>query len=132
MPTTKVTRPSAATLGREVEAAAIDTAAAPTTNSNRPSGKRQDLIVSDFLMAGEEHAVPMRYLKSILHCDSRTIRLMIEEERRQGVLILSNNISGYYLAKNEDEIKRFTRSMRHRAYEIIRTVIAIERAAEQQ
>jgi len=74
----------------------------------------------------------MRYLKGILHRDSRTIRALIEQERRQGVLILSNNISGYYLAENEDEIKRFAHSMRHRVGEIIKTVEAIERAAGQQ
>ncbi len=87
-------------------------------------------MVSDFLGTGEESALPMRHLKSILHCDSRTIRRLIELERRQGIHILSNNQTGYYLAENEDEIKRFTRSMRHRVGEIIKTVRAIEKVAE--
>ncbi len=126
------TRSDVAAPGREKGTAALNTAAAPATNSNRSNGKGQPFMVSDFLLAGEMNALPMRHLKSILHCDSRTIRLMIEEERRQGVLILSNNISGYYLAENEDEIKRFTRSMRHRVDEIIKTVEAIERAAGQR
>ncbi len=43
--------------------------------------------------------------------------------------ILSNNQTGYYLAADEDEIKKFTRSMRHRVGEIIKTVEAIERTA---
>ncbi len=130
MTITRKTRPDVAAPGREVGTAAIDKAAAPTTNSTRSSGKGQALKVSDFLAAGEANAHPMSYLKSILHRDSRTIRLLIEKERRQGVPILSNNQTGYYLAGNPSEIERFTRSMRHRAGEIIRTVRAIEEAAE--
>ncbi len=128
MTKTQETRSSAATPGRAKGTAAIGTTAAPTTNSTRSSGKRQDLMVSDFLGTGEESALPMRHLKSILHCDSRTIRRLIELERRQGIPILSNNQTGYYLAANQDEIKRFTRSMKHRANEILRTAAAIERS----
>ncbi len=128
MTTTKEARSSAATQGRAKGTAALNTAAAPITNSTRSSGKRQDLMVSDFLMVGEMNALPMRHLKSILHRDGRTIRLMIEAERRRGVPILSNNQTGYYLAENEDEIKRFTRSMRHRALEILLTAAIIERS----
>ncbi len=120
MPTTKLTRPSIAAPGREV-----GTAAAPTVDFTCLSGKEQALQVADFLGVGEENAHPMRYLKSILHRDSRTIRRLIELERRRGVPILSNNQTGYYLAENEDEIKRFTRSMRHRALEILQTAVII-------
>ncbi len=74
----------------------------------------------------------MRHLKSILHRDSRTIRALIEQERRGGTLILSDNQHGYYLAANRSEVERFVRSMRHRVGEIIKTVEAIEKAAEQQ
>ncbi len=126
MTKTKRTRLSAAMPGREVGTAALNTAVAPTTDSTRSSGNSQALQLADFLGTGEESALPMRHLKSILHRDSRTIRLMIEAERRRGVPILSNNQTGYYLAENEDEIKRFTRSMRHRALEILRTVAIIE------
>ncbi len=132
MPVTKETRPSAATSGREVGTAVIDTAAAPTTNSTRSSGHSQALQVADFLLAGEMNAVPMRHLKSILHRDGRTIRTLIEQERRSGTLILSDNQHGYFLAANQGEVERFVRSMKHRAYEIIETAVAIERAAGQQ
>ncbi len=126
MTTTKETRSDVAAPGREVGTVAIGTATAPTTNFTRSSGKRQDLLVSDFLGTGEESALPMRHLKSILHRDSRTIRRLIELERRQGIPILSNNQTGYYMAENENEIKRFTRSMRHRALEILQTAAIIE------
>ncbi len=129
MPKTQETRLDVAAPGRAKGTAAIDTA--PTTNSNHSSGKRQALIVSDFLGTGEESARSMRYLKGILHRDSRTIRRLIELERRQGIPILSNNQTGYFLAANQNEIKRFVCSMRHRVAEISKTVEAIERAAEQ-
>ncbi len=132
MTKTKRTRSSAATAGREVEAAALNTAAAPTTNSTRSSGKRQVLMVSDFLETGEGNARSIRYLKGILHRDGRTIRALIEQERRSGTLILSDNQHGYFLAANQGEVERFVRSMKHRAYEIIETARAIEEAAGQQ
>ncbi len=132
MAATKETRSSVAAPGRDMGTAAFDTATAPTTNSTRSSGKRQALRIADFLDAGEENTHSMRYLQDLLHRDSRTIRILIERERRQGIPILSNCKSGYYLAADLGEIERFTRSMRHRVGEIIKTVRAIERAAEQQ
>ncbi len=128
MPQTQETRSDAATPGREMEAAALGSAAAPTKNSTRPSGKRQAFLVSDFLQTGEGNALTARHLKDILHCDSRTLRRLIEQERRQGIPILSNTQSGYYLAGSKDEIKKFIRSMRHRALEILRTAAAVERS----
>ncbi len=122
----KNSHPSVAALGREMEAVAIDTAAASTKDSTRSSGKRQDLRISDFLETGEEHARSMKYLRSILHRDSRTIRILIERERWQGIPILSNCKTGYFLAADQGEVERFTRSMRHRIGEIIKTVKAIE------
>ncbi len=132
MTKTQETRLDVAAPGRAKGTAAIGTAAAPTTNSTRSSGKRQDLLVSDFLGTGEKSALPMRHLKSILHRDGRTIRALIEQERRSGTLILSDNQHGYFLAANQGEVERFVRSMKHRAYEIIETAIAIEKAAGQQ
>jgi hypothetical protein len=55
---------------------------------------------------------------------------MIERERRAGALILSDNASGYYLAANSEEVKRFVSSMRHRADEILKTTDAVEQAAK--
>ncbi len=128
--TTQETRSDAATPERGMGTAAIDTTAAPTVDFTWSSGKRQALRIADFLQTGEENARSMKYLKNILHRDSRTIRILIERERRQGVPILSNNQTGYFLAANTGEIEMFTRSMRHRAHEILRTVQAIKEAAE--
>ncbi len=126
MSTTKETRSDAATPKRDVGTAAIGSATAPTKDSTRSSGKRQDLFVSNFLGVGESSALTARHLKDILHCDSRTLRRLIEQERQQGIPILSNNQTGYFLAGNNSEIERFVRSMRHRADEIIKTASAIE------
>ncbi len=130
MITTQETCPSVAAPEREAGTAAIDTVAAPADDFTCPSGKDQALRIADFLTAGEMNALPMRHLKSILHRDGRTIRLMIEAERRQGVPILSNCQTGYYLAADEGEVGRFVRSMRHRAFEILRTAAAIEKSTE--
>ena len=59
--------------------------------------------------------------------DGRTIRLMIERERRAGVPILADNATGYFLPRSEDERAAFVRSMRHRAHEILTTASVIER-----
>ncbi len=129
MSITKEPRSNAATPERDVGTVALNMAAAPTTNSIRSSGKRQALRIADFLEAGEGNARSMKYLKDILHRNSRTIRARIEAERRRGIPILSNNQTGYYWAADLSEIERFTRSMRHRANEILRTVQDIKEAA---
>lgn len=126
MTTTQETRPDVAAPGRAVGTAAIRTATAPTTDSTRSSRKGQPFMVSDFLGVGEGNARSMRYLKSILHRDSRTIRALIEQERRRGVPILSNNQTGYYLAADRGEVERFVRSMKHRALEILQTAAIVE------
>lgn len=85
--------------------------------------------VSDVLPRGEENAVQLRQLALILNIPGRTVRRMIEQERRAGVLICSGE-NGYFLAASTYEAERFIRSMRSRAAEILKTVEAVERAAE--
>ena len=84
--------------------------------------------ISEFLLSGRSNAVPLRQLQALTGLDGRTIRRMIERERRGGSPILSDNQTGYYLAADPAEAQHFTRSMRHRAGEILRTTRAIERA----
>ena len=73
--------------------------------------------------------MPLRHLETITGRDGRSIRVEIERERRNGALILSDCRKGYFLAADEAEAQTFTRSMRKRAGEIIKTARAIERAA---
>lgn len=83
--------------------------------------------ISRFLSCGKGNAIPRRELETLTGLDGRTVRLLIERERRSGVPILSDNRSGYFLPACEQERLSFVRSMRHRAGEIFKTARAIER-----
>ena len=82
--------------------------------------------IAEYLSAGQENAVSLRYLMGVTKLDSRVVRRMIASERLSGTPILSNNTSGYYLPANEWEKESFARSMRHRALEIERLAQALE------
>ena len=84
--------------------------------------------IADLLSYGQENAVPRRHLEKLTGLDGRTVRLMIERERREGVPILADNATGYYLPATEHERAACVRSMRHRAGEIMKSARAIERA----
>lgn len=57
---------------------------------------------------GEEHAVSMSTLSSILGIKSRVLRSLIVEARRAGNIICSND-NGYFLPANNDELLRYYR-----------------------
>lgn len=81
----KRARPDAATSRRAVEtgsAMQADTTSKPQFTPNGPGGQRK---VADLLSHGRENAIPCREL------DGRTVRLMIERERREGRPILADN-----------------------------------------
>lgn len=84
--------------------------------------------IADLLSHGQENAVPLRHLVAVTKWDGRSIRKKIAAERLAGAPILSDNLTGYYLAGSEAERKRFVRNMRHRAKEIERAAEAIEQA----
>ena len=96
-----------------------------TTNPKPGQGR-----VADLLGHGQSAAVPLRLLVSMTGLDARTIRRRIELERRQGVQILSDNRSGYFLPAEEREVTACVGSLRRRAGEILRTASAIEKGAE--
>ena len=89
-----------------------------------PPGQR----VSDYLLPGQQNAVPLKHLKDLLHLDGRKVRLMIRAERLAGTPILADNQTGYYLPGNDLERARCVRSMRRRAAEIAKAADAIEGA----
>ena len=91
-----------------------------------PPGQR----VSDYLLPGQQNAVPLKHLKDLLHLEGRKVRLMIRAERLAGTPILADNQTGYYLPGNDHERARCVRSMRRRAAEIVRAADAIEEAAD--
>ena len=118
---------SAATLTEAAETAAFGRAAISYDYLTTTVAGRQRRV-SDFLSRGRENAVPLRHLKKLLEVDGRTVRLMIERERRAGIPICADNATGYYLPSTADEKAACVRSMRHRAGEIMKTARAIERA----
>lgn len=85
--------------------------------------------IADFLSCGQENAVHLRHLAAATGERPRAVRRMIERERRSGIPIVSDNVTGYWLASDQGEIERFARGMRSRAHEILRTAAAVERAA---
>ena len=82
--------------------------------------------ISRHLLEGRENAIPRRALEMLTGLDGRTVRLMIERERRKEIPILSDCGNGYYLPATEQERVTCVRSLRHRAREIMRTAKAIE------
>ena len=92
-----------------------------TTNQKPGQGR-----VADLLGHGQSAAVPLRLLVSITGLEARAIRRRIEMERRQGIQILSDNKSGYFLPAEEREVTACVGSLRRRAGEILRTARAIE------
>ena len=122
----KKTRPDAATSRRAAEtgsASRADTTSKPQFTPNGPGGQRK---VADLLSHGRENAIPRRELEKLTGLDGRTVRLMIERERREGRPILADNATGYYLPATKYERAACVRSMRHRAGEILRTAQAID------
>ena len=121
----KKARPSAGTPERAKPEA--ETKQATTSNCDFTTSTTQAQgRISNLLLPGRENAIPRRDLEAMTGLDGRTVRLMIERERRAGVPVLSDSVTGYYLPATEDEKIAFVRSMRHRAGEILRTAEAVE------
>ena len=80
------------------------------------------------LLHGAENGLHLRDLCRLTGWKEREVRLQIHAERRRGIPILSDNVNGYFLPADEQELTACVRSLRHRAGEIMRTARAIERA----
>lgn len=127
MSTIKKARPAGGTARRATAETTACRASIPISDCTTAAAGRQRKV-SDLLNRGQENAVPLRHLKKLLEVDGRTVRLMIERERRAGIPICADNATGYYLPSTADEKAACVRSMRHRAGEIMKTARAIEQA----
>ena len=96
-------------------------------NTTDRSGGQADTI-SGLLLHGAENGLHLRDLCRLTGWKEREVRLQIHAERRRGIPILSDNVNGYFLPADEQELTACVRSLRHRAGEIMRTARAIERA----
>ena len=87
---------------------------------------RKTPSISDLLHTGVENGTALRELVAATGLNERVVRLKIQQERKAGKLILSNNKDGYFLPERPEDVRRFARSMSRRAAEIS----SIARAAE--
>lgn len=125
----KECRPGDCNTRTAAETAAFSGAAVPCVDSNTSASSRQ-IQVSDFLLHGQENAVPRRHLRQLTGFSDRELRRRIQEARLAGCPILSDNQSGYYLPADDLERTRFVRSMRSRAREIEAVAAAEEGTRE--
>ena len=79
--------------------------------------------ISDYLLAGKEHAISSSDLCRILKIKRRDLTAAVEKERREGKPICAStgNKPGYFLAQTREEMKQFCDSLCHRAGEIRKT-----------
>ena len=87
---------------------------------------RKTPSISDLLHSGAENGTTLRELVALTGMNERVVRLKIQQERKDGKLILSNNRDGYFLPECPEDVRRFARSMSRRAAEIA----GVARAAE--
>lgn len=86
--------------------------------SNSITHRKGNPLISDFLHVGTKNALTLRELVQLTGEDERTLRRRIQQERKAGVLILSDCQHGYFLPENESDVRRFIRSMSRRSREI--------------
>lgn len=124
----KGTRPGADTPRRAMMEAGTGQATTSKSNSTMTTWGRQ-IRIADLLGYGSDRGLTITDLQRLTDLSSREIRRQIEQERRSGALIISDNRNGYYLTNDPGEAQRFARSMIGRAEEIKRTALAVESAA---
>lgn len=103
----------------------------PYQKSNTERSRGQAGGIASLLLEGSENGLHLQDLVRLTGEDQRMVRKMIHEERRLGVPILSDNISGYFLPSSQQEREACVQSLRHRAKEILAAAAAIEKAVKQ-
>lgn len=95
-------------------------------NSNTDGRKTPQIFA--LLHTGAENGTTLRELVAATGLNERVVRLKIQQERKDGKLILSNNRDGYFLPECPEDVRRFARSMSRRAAEISSVACAAETA----
>ena len=96
-------------------------------NTTNQSGGQAGTI-SGLLLHGAENGLHLRDLCRLTGWKEREVRLHIHAERRRGVPILSDNVNGYFLPADEQELAACVQSLRGRAGEILAAAEAIEQS----
>ena len=89
--------------------------------------KKNQPAIAGLLLTGAENAITLSELARITGKDTRTVRLMIRQDRAKGFPVCVDNAHGYFMPATEGEKSACVRSMRHRAREVQRTADNIER-----
>ena len=84
-----------------------------------------DIILSA-LRTGRDNYITTDYLKQITGLPERDVRRVIEDLRRHGAVILSDN-NGYYLPENAAELESFVRKETKRAKSVFYTLKSARR-----
>lgn len=123
----KNARPAGGTAGQaaEKDAASKIPHSDFTTDSSEKREKKYQLI-SDLLHKGRNNGLTLQDLVKLTGMDERIIRRKIHDERKSGILIITDCVNGYFLPENSHDVKVFISSMNGRAREIA----DISRAAE--
>lgn len=87
----------------------------------------KSLHIFELLQTGAENGVTLRELVALTGMNERLVRFKIQQERKAGKLILSNNRDGYFLPETPEDVQRFARSMSQAGQ---RKFPASQRAAE--
>lgn len=98
----------------------------PTRDYDSTAGGTCRVRIADLLHEGSDNGLTLSDLERLTGLEGREILRRINRERRGGILIMADNIHGYFLPESGDDVRRFIRSMSRRAMEIS----AISRAAE--
>ena len=96
-------------------------------NTTDHGGGQADTI-SGLLLHGAKNGLHLRDLCRLTGWKEREVRLHIHAERRRGVPILSDNVNGYFLPADEQELVACVQSLRGRAGEILAAAEAIEQS----
>ena len=79
------------------------------------------LDIVQFIPQGKENAVTREQLRLRLNLPDRKIRMMIEEARKDGALIINaQDGAGYYISEELCELKKQHRANHSRAMSILR------------
>ena len=73
--------------------------------------------IKDFISTGEENAVSLAELCRITGLENRTLRLVIETERRNGTVICSS-VNGYFYPETVQELQAYVHQERARSRSI--------------
>ncbi|HAJ65731.1 MAG TPA: hypothetical protein DCM61_04010 [Clostridiales bacterium] len=92
-------------------------------------GTEKQGSITSLLPSGAERAVSLRRLAEITGLSEREVRRSIQRERMNGAAICEAG-AGYFLAETDEERRRWVRSMRGRARQILRAARAVERGCD--